>query len=61
MTRRVVADFRRVFGEDIAVMEAQQRVNDALPGAPGIDINVDAPPLAMRRLLSERMKAEGAI
>ena len=60
MTRRVVEDFRRVFFEDIAVMEAQQRVNDAQPGAPGIDINVDAPPLAMRRLLSERIAAEAA-
>jgi phenylpropionate dioxygenase-like ring-hydroxylating dioxygenase large terminal subunit len=60
MTRRVVEDFRRVFSEDIGVMEAQQRINDAMPDAPGIDINVDAPPLAMRRLLSECMAAEAA-
>jgi vanillate O-demethylase monooxygenase subunit len=58
MTRRVVADFRRVFGEDIAVMEAQQRVNDARPDAPTIDINLDAPPFAMRRLVRERLAAE---
>ena len=60
LTDRVVTDFRRVFGEDIAVMEAQQRVNDERPGAPTIDVNVDAPPLAMRRHLSERMEAENA-
>lgn len=55
---RVVADFRRVFGEDIAVMEAQQRRNEMLAGAANIDINVDAPPLAMRRLLRQLMAAE---
>jgi vanillate monooxygenase len=60
LTTRVVADFRRVFLEDIAVMEAQQRVNDAMPEAATIDVNVDAPPLAMRRLLAERIAAEAA-
>ncbi|HUB94274.1 MAG TPA: aromatic ring-hydroxylating dioxygenase subunit alpha [Stellaceae bacterium] len=55
---RVVADFRRVFHEDIAVMEAQQRVNDAMPDAPTVDVNVDAPPLAMRRLLNDLLAAE---
>ncbi|MGH7090372.1 MAG: Rieske 2Fe-2S domain-containing protein [Stellaceae bacterium] len=58
LTQRVVEDFRRVFFEDIAVMEAQQRVNDARPDAATIDIAVDAPVLAMRRLLQERMAAE---
>ena len=58
LTRRVVEDFRRVFHEDIAVMEGQQRVNEQYPDAPTIDVTVDAPPLAMRRLLAERMAAE---
>jgi len=60
LTRQVVTDFRRVFFEDIAVMEAQQRVSDRRPDAPTIDVNVDAPPLAMRRLLAERIAAEAA-
>jgi phenylpropionate dioxygenase-like ring-hydroxylating dioxygenase large terminal subunit len=58
LTERVVEDFRRVFHEDIAVMEAQQQVNDARPDAPIIDIAVDAPVLAMRRLVHERIAAE---
>jgi vanillate O-demethylase monooxygenase subunit len=60
LTGRVVADFRRVFHEDIAVMEAQQRVADAMPDAPTIDVNVDAPPLAMRRLVKDLLAAEAA-
>ena len=58
LSRRLVEDFRRVFGEDVAVMEAQQRANEASPDAPSIDINVDAPPLAMRRLMRELIAAE---
>jgi hypothetical protein len=38
-------------------MEAQQRVNDAMPSAPRIDINVDGPHLAMRQLI-RRLVAE---
>jgi vanillate O-demethylase monooxygenase subunit len=60
VTRRMVVDFRKVFGEDIAVMEAQQRINDARPDAPTIDINLDAPPFAMRRLMGELLAAESA-
>ena len=60
LTHRIVEDFRKVFGEDIAVMEGQQRRNDAYPDAPTIDVNWDGPPLAMRRLVAERMAAEQA-
>ncbi len=60
LTRRIVADFRVVFGQDIAVMEGQQRVNEAYPEAPTVDVTWDGPPLAMRRLVTERMAAEGA-
>jgi len=60
LTRRVVEDFKIVFGQDIAVMEGQQRVNEVRPDAPTIDINVDGPPLAMRRLLAERLATEAA-
>jgi phenylpropionate dioxygenase-like ring-hydroxylating dioxygenase large terminal subunit len=51
ITKIFVTDFRNLFLEDIAVMEAQQRVNDAMPDAPTIDINVDGPHLAMRALI----------
>jgi vanillate monooxygenase len=60
LTERVVTDFRNVFLEDVAVMEGQQRVNSALPDAPTIDIAIDAPPLAMRRLVREALAREGA-
>ena len=41
----------RVFNEDIPVLEAQQRALDK-PGVPaGVDIKVDAAPLAARRML----------
>ena len=44
--------------EDVAVMEGQQRNATALPGAPTIDINIDAPPLAMRRLVQQHLAEE---
>jgi phenylpropionate dioxygenase-like ring-hydroxylating dioxygenase large terminal subunit len=57
---RIVGDFRTVFLQDVAVMEAQQRIAAALPDAPTIDINIDAPPLAMRRLVQQTLAAERA-
>jgi phenylpropionate dioxygenase-like ring-hydroxylating dioxygenase large terminal subunit len=41
----------KVFNEDIPVLEAQQRMLELRPGAPKVDIAVDAAPLAARRLL----------
>jgi vanillate O-demethylase monooxygenase subunit len=58
LTKGFVADFRNLFFEDISVMEAQQRVNDARPHAPKIDINVDGPHLAMRQLIARLIAAE---
>ena len=58
MTNSFIADFRNLFFEDIAVMEAQQRVNDARSDAPKIDINVDGPHLAMRQLIRRLVQAE---
>ena len=57
LSARVMEDFRRVFYEDIAVMEAQQRNNDR--GGGNIDINADIPVLALRRLLRQMAAAEG--
>ncbi len=51
-------DFLRVFHQDLAIMEAQQRMVDEMPDAPVIDINVDAPALRMRELLNNRIAAQ---
>ena len=51
-------DFVDVFREDIEVLEAQQRMLDLKPDAPTVDINVDAAPLAARRLLDRMIAAE---
>ncbi len=50
----------RVFNEDVAVLEAQQRMLEAKPGAPKVDIKVDAAPLAARRMLAAMIAAENA-
>jgi phenylpropionate dioxygenase-like ring-hydroxylating dioxygenase large terminal subunit len=47
-----------VFKEDIPVLEAQQRMLDLVPGAPQIDIAVDAAPLAARRMLAALLARE---
>jgi vanillate O-demethylase monooxygenase subunit len=60
LTRTFINDFRNVFFEDIAVMEAQQRITSQRPGAPMIDINVDAPHIAMRQLVRRLAAAEEA-
>ena len=48
----------RVFNEDVPVLEAQQRMLDLVPGAPQIDIAVDAAPLAARRMLAALLAKE---
>lgn len=60
LTEIWVEQFRQVFLEDVAVMEAQQRVFDRRPDAPTIDINSDAPTIAMRRLLAQLIAEERA-
>jgi len=47
-----------VFNEDFPVLEAQQRALDLDPGAPRVDIGVDAAPLAARRLLQALLAKE---
>ena len=51
-------DFYRIFMEDVAIVEAQQESLDRAGSVDWIDINVDAPGLAMRALLRERIAAE---
>jgi phenylpropionate dioxygenase-like ring-hydroxylating dioxygenase large terminal subunit len=50
----------RVFNEDIPILEAQQRALEVNPGAPRIDIKVDAAPLAARRMLQAMLAREAA-
>ncbi len=57
-TDRFRRDSRGVFDEDVVILEAQQRANDAMPDAPTIDIRFDAPHLAMRRLVREFAERE---
>jgi vanillate O-demethylase monooxygenase subunit len=52
-------DFRAVFYQDVEVLDAQQANLDRFASGAGIDINVDAPALAVRRMLSERIAGEG--
>ena len=52
-------DMVRVFNEDIPVLEAQQRALDLKPGAPAVDIKVDAAPLAARRMLQALLARQG--
>jgi phenylpropionate dioxygenase-like ring-hydroxylating dioxygenase large terminal subunit len=56
-----VAEFRDLFMEDVGAMEAQQEVYDRYPDAPTIDINTDAPQLAMRRLLRQLIAEESRV
>jgi phenylpropionate dioxygenase-like ring-hydroxylating dioxygenase large terminal subunit len=58
-TERICAlDMVKVFNEDFPVLEAQQRALELLPGAPRIDIAVDAAPLAARRMLQALIAKE---
>ncbi len=60
LTKKVQNDFLRVFYEDVSVLEAQQRIYEEQPDAPTIDINVDAPTIAMRNLNKRLAEAERA-
>jgi phenylpropionate dioxygenase-like ring-hydroxylating dioxygenase large terminal subunit len=58
MERIFSEDMVRVFNEDFPVLEAQQRMLELQPGAPRVDIKVDAAPLAARRLLERLIARE---
>lgn len=51
-------DFVDVFLEDKIILEGQQRIKDAKPAAPEVDINVDGTPLGARRMLQALIDAE---
>lgn len=52
--------FTDVFMEDKMVLDAQQANYNRMPGAPEIDINDDAPGIAVRRALCEAIAREQA-
>lgn len=56
--QKMYDDFLMTFMEDVEILEAQQASLDRDPERPLIDLNVDAPGLAARRMLAERIAAE---
>ena len=58
MEKIFAVEMVKVFNEDFPVLEAQQRMLELRPGAPRVDIKVDAAPLAARRLLQAMMEKE---
>ena len=50
--------FTQVFLEDKVVLEAQQRMMTMTPDAPSVDINTDAPSIAMRAMLNKLIAEE---
>ena len=51
LDRNFTEDFVRVYEEDIAIMEAQQRINELDPSAPFVDLTTDAAGLQLKRIL----------
>jgi len=51
---------RRIFGEDEAVLEAQQRAIERFPGRPLVNLNIDAGGLRARRLIDRMLEREKA-
>jgi phenylpropionate dioxygenase-like ring-hydroxylating dioxygenase large terminal subunit len=58
MEKIFAVDMVKVFNEDFPVLEAQQRMLELKPGAPKVDIKVDAAPLAARRMLEAMLARE---
>ena len=50
--------FLMTFLEDVDILEAQQASMMRAPDRPLIDLNVDGPGLAARRMVAERIEAE---
>ena len=59
VSERLHADLSRTFGEDIVVVEAQQRARAATAdGRANIDVNADGPTLQARALLARLIDDE---
>ena len=57
-TEKEVSIIRKVFREDVAICEAQQRTINKFPGAPQIDVAMDHPTIQARNLLEKLIKEE---
>jgi phenylpropionate dioxygenase-like ring-hydroxylating dioxygenase large terminal subunit len=53
-----MAGIRDVFLEDVAMVEAQQRIRNYAPAAPQIDINADVPTIQARKLVDRLIAAQ---
>ncbi len=58
LEQMMAVNFVNVFKEDVAVLTDQQRMITLMPDAPQIDIRVDVPPNAARRILAQLREAE---
>ena len=52
--------FRNVFMEDVVIFDLQQENIDRFPAGNEVDINTDAPGMAIRRMIDARIEAEAA-
>ena len=52
--------FRNVFMEDVGIFDDQQANITRFGGPPDVDVNTDAPGIAIRRMLDRRIAAEQA-
>ncbi len=58
LEQMMAVNFVNVFKEDVGVLTAQQMRMSSMPDAPQIDIRVDIPPNAARRIVSQLRAAE---
>jgi len=62
--KRRTADLKKgvtgIFGQDEAVLEAQQRAIDRFPGRPLVNLNIDAGGVRARRMIARRIERESA-
>ncbi|MDB5570100.1 MAG: hypothetical protein JWN93_1283 [Hyphomicrobiales bacterium] len=58
LEQMMAVNFVNVFKEDVGVLTAQQMRMDSMPDAPQIDIRVDIPPNAARRIVNQLRAAE---
>jgi phenylpropionate dioxygenase-like ring-hydroxylating dioxygenase large terminal subunit len=58
ITQKFVRDVKVVFGEDVSTMEAQQRAGVTRADVKKIDINADAPSIAMRDIVRRYVALE---
>jgi hypothetical protein len=56
---KTMAGIREVFLEDVAMVEAQQRIRNYRPDAPQIDISADVPTVQARRLVDRLIAEQG--